>query len=71
MAKRIKRITNKETVKEVVKKKTDTSKIEDLAKELREQCRERKCECPFYDEETFECRLTTGHLATPMNWDID
>lgn len=44
--------------------------IVELAEQLKAECAKRKCNCPLFDEEELECKLTKGGLCQPCNWDI-
>lgn len=59
------KITKKEVSK--VDERRDIVKI---AKQLKQECAKRKCDCPFFDKDSCECTLTQGDLSTPMNWEI-
>lgn len=65
------RIKRKITKKEVSKvENKDREDILDLAKRLREECINRKCDCPFFDGENLECKLAKPHLSQPLNWEV-
>lgn len=67
MAKLKRRVKGAKTTE---KREVSSANILDLAEKLKAECAKRKCNCPLFDEDALECKLTKGGLCQPCNWDI-